>query len=273
MGKEMNVWRLIEPGLCAGETNMRRDVRLAESPELGDGIPVLTLYGWNPPAISLGYHQDISAIDEQAARRAGIDIVRRPTGGRAILHWNEVTYSVVTRIEPASAPTWYRHIGEAIVNGLRTLGIVAELERASPNLSEHYATIGGVVCFSSTARNEIKAEGKKLVGSAQRQFHRPDGTTILLQHGSILIGDEHKRIVELLNGRSASQRTLLKAQLNTMTISIDNIIHGKATYTDVANAVRKGFETYFEIQWLRPEGITTGLNTRMNRAITSEVSV
>ena len=150
--------------------------------------PAFRVYGWQPPAVSFGYAQRISReVDAQKVRQRGIDIVRRPTGGRAVLHWNELTYSVVC---PADNPIMggnineaYRKISEGLLSGIRTLGIDATFEprrqtQPSPRGKELTSP-----CFTSTAQYEVTFKGRKLIGSAQQRIG-----TMLLQHGSLLLG-------------------------------------------------------------------------------------
>ena len=159
--------------------------------------PAFRVYGWQPPAVSFGYAQRISReVDAQKVRERGIDIVRRPTGGRAILHWNELTYSVVC---PADNPIMggnineaYRKISEGLLSGIRMLGVDATFEsrrqtQPSPRGKELTAP-----CFTSTAQYEVTFEGRKLIGSAQQRIGK-----MLLQHGSLLLGPEHKQIADL----------------------------------------------------------------------------
>ena len=89
-----NTWRILNTGLRGGAANMALDQALAESVAAGRSLRLVRFYGWNPPAVSLGYHQPASDLDLPACLRAGFEVVRRPTGGRAVLHRDEFTYSV-----------------------------------------------------------------------------------------------------------------------------------------------------------------------------------
>lgn len=168
--------------------------------------PVLRLYGWQPPAISVGYNQSAAAeLDLDKCRQDGIDVVVRPSGGRAVLHWNELTYSLAwADDEPAlvggiSASS--QTVGNCLVAGLQLYGLDAELHpgdraRATPTRTPRDAGAGGhsipkAPCFASTSRWEVTCGGKKLIGSAQR---RTRGGA--LQHGSLLLGPEHLRLSE-----------------------------------------------------------------------------
>ena len=148
---------------------MRRDRELLEwAYSSGESLPVLRFFLWRPPAISLGYLQSESDIDAEKCARDGIDIVRRPTGGRAILHSAEFTYSVtIPPWHPLAKMTilqTYNEISRALALGLRNLGIPAKLARGTGRINPKNPS-----CFSSTSRYELVVDGKKLVGSAQRR--------------------------------------------------------------------------------------------------------
>jgi lipoate-protein ligase A len=176
---------------------------------VGQGEPVLRVYGWQPPAISFGYgQQPWREVDLEKCRAAGIEVVRRLTGGRAVLHWDELTYSVLCREDdpccggPISHT--YRRLGECLVEGLRLFGVEAVLERARPRPRGPRERGSSEPCFSSLARWEVKCGGRKLIGSAQRRVRGA-----ILQHGSLLIGPQHRRLPELLPagaGEGAARR-------------------------------------------------------------------
>ena len=184
-------WRVVDTGANCGAYNMGVDQVLAADAAQG---PVLRFYDWDPPAISCGWNQQPEReANVEACRALGIDVVRRPTGGRAVLHWEELTYSVACTADVLVAgggiEATHRKIGACLAEGLRLFGAPVELERAG--------RCGEVLrsgpCFGSTARWELKCQQRKLVGSAQRRYgHR------LLQHGSILLGRAHERLPQLL---------------------------------------------------------------------------
>ncbi len=176
-------WRLILDPPMRGKENMEKDLELMDEVVAGESPPTLRLYRWSPPAVSLGYFQDEDeVVDMEACRKAGIDVVRRPTGGRAVLHDQELTYSIVVPeahpfINKGGVIDAYRSISRGIVTAFNLLDIVASL---TPE--EH--SRGGLApgsCFDSATAYEIQVDGKKVVGSAQL---RRDG--IVLQHGAIL---------------------------------------------------------------------------------------
>lgn len=176
-------WRLLVDPPAGGAWNMAVDEVLLDGVATADAQATLRFYQWRPACLSLGYFQPFDVVNVDGCRELGVEVVRRPTGGRAILHDRELTYSVAL---PASAlgtdggvlPSYYR-LSLALQEGLRRLGIAAVLapESAASPSSEH-----GPVCFDRPSAHEILLEGRKLVGSAQ--VRRAGG---LLQHGSILI--------------------------------------------------------------------------------------
>ncbi len=170
-------WRLILDPPAEGAFNMAVDEALLISVEKGTSKPVFRLYGWNRPTVSIGYLQDHSPFVP-----SGLPIVRRITGGRAVLHQSEITYCVVC---PSNDPLYrsgisgaYLLISRAIASALKEAGIDASLARTRPSPGARSSR----ACFRSASRHEILVGGRKLVGSAQRRFKNG-----LLQHGSIIL--------------------------------------------------------------------------------------
>jgi len=178
-------WRLLVDGALAGAANMARDVALLEAVAAGAEPPTLRLYGWDPPCLSLGRHQGVDAADLRFCRAEGIDVVRRPTGGRALLHHLELTYAVVAPAGsgplPRALQDAYRAICGALVQALRSLGVAAELTPGEVNL-ELPGPRTTVPCFEAPAGGEVVVGGRKLIGSAMRAH----GGAVL-QHGAILL--------------------------------------------------------------------------------------
>jgi lipoate-protein ligase A len=240
-------WRFEECPPTTGAENMRRDQQLALDLLTGTGTPALRLYRWQPRAVSLGWHQSNSDIDEPEARRRGIDIVRRPTGGRAILHADELTYCVVCLSEGRSLSSVYGAVNAALLRAISRLGLRASLEDSMPDFRQHYRDASSAVCFSSTARNEVKVGGRKLIGSAQRRYVRGNGDEIVLQHGSILMGPGHEEIVDLLSGIPADRRAELRSHLLERTTTVAALTGGTVGIAEVAAAVRRGFEEVWNL--------------------------
>jgi lipoate-protein ligase A len=193
---------------------MARDASLLEQAAEHQVGPVVRFYQWVRPTISLGFHQRESVLDEDALTRERIPWVRRPTGGAAVLHSEELTYCLVL---PADHPFQkgelaLKHTGNALAKGLRALGVPAEVvERGYPleRLPDRTS------CFVRSSRWEVCVRGKKIVGSAQRVL-----SGALLQHGSILCGPDHLRLVFLLRLSSEQVRDELHARLRAASTSI-----------------------------------------------------
>ncbi|MGB2868881.1 MAG: lipoate--protein ligase family protein [Bacteroidota bacterium] len=234
-------WQYERSGLHRGAYNMEHDLLLAQALLEGSGRPTLRVYGWNPPAISLGWNQPMEEIDAERASQSGIDVVRRPTGGRAILHSDEMTYSVVMKSGGKNILSVYDEISRALVCGLSKLGLPVSIEKSQPHFPSIYRDSFGAACFASSARYEIKIEGKKLVGSAQRRYVSPEGEEVVLQHGSILLGRDHMRIVEFLR-LSPTENEALRNELNASTTDCSSELGAPISFDQVADVVKEGFE-------------------------------
>jgi len=181
-----------------GDWNMACDEALGAAVCAGKSLPVVRFFRWEAPTISFGYSQQIAdEVDVAAVRADGVGLVRRVTGGRAVLHADEITYSIIcAEDDPVAAGgiiATYTRISTGLAAGLRRLGVAAEMARSSEPLSGPRTDQATVPCFGSTSRAELVVNGRKLVGSAQ---HRMRG--LVLQHGSILLGPYHQRVVRYL---------------------------------------------------------------------------
>ncbi len=229
-------WRLIRSGFLNGYTNMAIDEVMFIHKITQDVPSTLRLYGWDPPAISIGYFQ--KAEDIKFDKK--IDIVRRMTGGGAILHDKELTFCLVAPIKNSVIPekvfNSYNAICQAIVNGLTFLGINAQIRgKVKTSLSKNNQPF---FCFSRPSSSDILFKGKKLVGSAQR---RKNG--ILMHHGSILLDDQN------LNGAT----------------SINAILQREIKFEEISNAIIQGFEKEFSIK-LVPSDLTE-CETKLSRQL------
>ncbi len=237
-------WHYINTGFNTGKFNMAFDFSLAEGYVPGEAV--LRLYRWQPYCISLGANQSFDSIDHAKAAADGIDVVKRPTGGRAILHAEELTYSVVMPVEKdSSVKNIYFDINMALAFGLKKyddkLSFI-ELENLQPNLRDFYKEEKSAVCFAVPAKSELKFAGKKLAGSAQRKIGN-----VVLQHGSILCGGYHKNIVDYLTV-SPGERQAVIGLLNS-TADIQSITGRNVDYSILCNAVVEGFQSYFKMKF------------------------
>jgi lipoate-protein ligase A len=233
----METWRFIDSGPCTGAFNMAMDVALVSG--LSDS-PTLRLYAWRPWAISLGFHQKADDLDFEKCVYAGIDVVRRPTGGKAILHAEEITYCVsvpkkhrLYRLRPLNV---YNQISLALIEGLNSLGLGVTLERQNSQAPNYR---GQFACFESSAKYEIQHNGKKVVGSAQRRFKHG-----LLQHGSILTSNAHLRLANYVIGT----KTLANGIGETST-DLHAISGRVVSWTALTGALRLGFRNVLNIRF------------------------
>lgn len=180
-------WDLILDPPLDGETNMVVDERMLAEVERADSpSTILRFYSWNRPTLSLGRNQKKErAVDLDFCHRQGIDVVHRPTGGRAVLHDDELTYAVASndaaQFNGGSVYGTYRKISVALTAGYRRLGVDAVL---APDTKAHIGSPDGLddPCFVSPSRYELMCGGRKIAGSAQRRLQRG-----FLQHGSMPI--------------------------------------------------------------------------------------
>src|SRR4051812_1780239 len=184
-------WRLLDTPPAPGAWNMGVDEALAASVAEG-GAPVLRFYRWSPACLSLGRNQPARGrYDLDALATRGIDVVRRPTGGRAVLHDRELTYSVAAPEALLGGPRRaYHAINSAIVAGLRHLGAAAALQ---PSTETRAPAPSLAPCFDQPVKGEVVAGGRKLVGSAQRRLG-----SVILQHGSLPIHDDQSAVASFL---------------------------------------------------------------------------
>lgn len=186
---------------------MARDVAL-QTRATQTGEAVFAIYSWSKPTLSFGRNQPARGLyDLEKIRAAGIDVVRRPTGGRAILHHREVTYSVTAPIDGASLHETYSQINGILQHGLGRLGVLVETAAGSVRAEPPSVR----PCFETPAKGELIADGAKLVGSAQ---WREDGA--LLQHGSILVDDDQSSLLDLSVMRIENHRWSAPASLTSL---------------------------------------------------------
>lgn len=177
-------WRVVSHGSHDGAWNMALDEAIARAVGAGQAPPTVRFYTWNLPTISLGCLQPAgAAVTQEACSRRGIQVVRRPTGGRAVLHDDELTYSVCVPLDGfwsrLSVAESFRVIGAGLAVGLQRLGVAASLGASGGTLGGRDAV---AACFQTPRMPAVLAAGKKLIGSAQRRWE-----TALLQHGSLLL--------------------------------------------------------------------------------------
>jgi lipoate-protein ligase A len=219
--------RYIASGAADGFKNMAIDEVLLGECRRGVIEGVLRVYRWMPPAVSLGYAQPIDLIDVERCRDLGVDLVRRVTGGGAVLHWEEITYCLVLRREMLPGLKWPRQFasltGTALCRALESLGVEVSLSpgaaRSTLRSAQSGASFHGtrsVLCFSSGTENEVVAGGRKLAGCAHKFTKEA-----FFSHGSIMTGPAHLLIVGLLRPEA---RTITMSTLGERSICLSDLL-------------------------------------------------
>ncbi|GAB4574281.1 MAG: hypothetical protein Kow0077_20040 [Anaerolineae bacterium] len=245
-------WRLILTPERTGAYNMALDHAILEQVGAGNSPPTLRFFSWNPPCLSLGQAQPASDADLARLRAQGWDLVRRPTGGRAILHIDEITYSVTL---PADHPlvqgdivTSYRRLSMALLNGVERLGLQAHADRQQQKLPEKAR---GPVCFEVPSDYEITANGHKLIGSAQ--VRRYNG---VLQHGTLPLTGDITRICEALAFPDEAARAEARRRVASRATTLGAVLGQPPTWEAAAEALRAAFAATFDLTIGPPEAPT-----------------
>jgi lipoyl(octanoyl) transferase len=250
----MEMWRVITSQNLEGAWNMASDEAILEAVGQHQVPPTLRLYSWNPPCLSLGYAQPVKDVDCDTLEEAGWRLVRRPTGGRAILHTDELTYSVIGPLnEPRLAGgvlESYRRISLALLQALHSLGLPARADQSYPLPAG--AQQNGAVCFEVPSNYEITASGKKIIGSAQSR--RLAG---ILQHGSLPLTGDLTRITRVLNFSSETDRNQAAQRLLEHAATLEAVLGRVITWDEAARAFITAFEQCLEIK-LTPAFLTGG---------------
>ncbi len=258
----MKQWRFIFTGASDAFFNMALDEAFLQSCQSEQAIPTLRLYLWEPPGISIGYFQDTeNTVDLSKCKKNNIDVVRRITGGRAVLHENEMTYSVCASVKEypelgENINETYQKISFALLESLKSLGVFGEWVKPkrerinssastnSPQITENSYFLKP--CFVSNSRYEVTVEGKKLIGSAQRRF--PDS---FIQHGSVPLGKGKISLPEFLN--EENNRDKMKEELENKSTNLERILRRKVEYEEVISALKKGFSKFFDAEMVEKE--------------------
>lgn len=236
-------WLFLNSGHCSPEFNMACDEALLHWQSEGELPPVIRFYGWNPATLSIGYFQKANEeIDLKAVERYGLGFVRRPTGGRAVLHEDELTYSVIVSEKhpkmPSTVTEAYRVISEGVLQGFRELGLDAYF--AIPKSEEEKASLKSpksAVCFDAPSWYELVVEGRKVAGSAQT---RQKG--VILQHGAILLDLDEEKMFDLFKFRTPSIRKKMQENFKNKAVTINQLLGRKLTFDEAVNAFQVGFE-------------------------------
>lgn len=237
MAGDRSDWRLILSPPANGAANMAMDDAILESVTGGDAPSTLRLYAWEPACLSLGYAQPADEADQDRLAAHSWSLVRRPTGGRAILHTDELTYAVIA---PTSDPqveggvlASYRRLSIGLLSALRRLGLEPEVRAAGPVPEDDRSD---PVCFEVPSAYEITVRGKKLIGSAQ--LRRRGG---VLQHGSLPLTGDIGRICLALRFADEATRRARAEQLRARAGTVGDLLGRRVGWEEAAGAFRGGF--------------------------------
>ena len=228
---------------------MAVDEAILEGIAMGISQPTLRLFAWDPPCLSLGYAQPIGDVDQDALKVYGWDLVRRPTGGRAILHTDELTYSIIgPQDDPRLAGSViesYQRLSQALLQALTLLGIpaVAEANPAIPAGSDPK----GPVCFEVPSTYEITYNHKKIIGSAQA---RRKG--MLLQHGSFPLQGDLRRITKALRFADEEARDQAAQRVHARAATAEEILGSAPEWEQTAAAFIDAFQQVLQDLRLAP---------------------
>jgi lipoyl(octanoyl) transferase len=244
-------WRLLDTGPADGFTNMAVDEAMLEVFAAGGAPTTVRFYSWSPPALSLGYAQSIACeIDLRQCTSLGIDVVRRPTGGRAVLHDHEVTYSLVISANDPRVTSGilaaYLTISQALIRGLSYLGITAELLPLRRGVSLPSAQ-ASPACFAMPSSYEVAVAGRKIIGSAQRRAHG-----VIMQHGSIPLSWNLERMRAVF-GRSSLEGGSAQGEADDhLPMTSLQEAGGRAYgYAEVVAALSRGIAESWEVELIQ----------------------
>lgn len=250
------IWRFIDSGACSPSYNMALDEALLDWHSEGKIPPTIRFYGWSPATLSIGYFQQAQKeIDVDAVREHGLGFVRRPTGGRAVLHEHELTYSVIVTEEhprmPKTVTEAYRVISEGILKGFHELGLQANFAVPSSEIElAHLKAPRSSVCFDSPSWYELVVEGRKIAGSAQT---RQKG--VILQHGAILLDLDEEKLFSLFRFSNQRVKERMQKTFKKKAVAINALTTKKVNYEKAKSAFKKGFEEGLNIK-LEPSALT-----------------
>lgn len=247
-------WRLLLTEPLAGPRNMALDEAILRAVAAGQAPPTLRFFAWAPPCLSLGYAQPLADVDLGRLAERGWDLVRRPTGGRAILHTDELTYSIIAPMdEPrvvGGVVESYRQLSAGLLRGLERLGLAARADRKAGDGQRPPEAGAGQpapvlpVCFEVPSDYEITAGGKKLLGSAQV---RKQG--VVLQHGTLPLAGDISRICEALAFADEAERGRVRERVRGRAATLTDVLGGSVGWAEAAGALQAGFAQALDLSF------------------------
>ncbi len=237
----MRQWRFIYDSPMRGADNMAVDDAILRAVLAGAAPPTLRLYAWSHRCLTLGRGQKSTDVDFQRVAALGWQVVRRPSGGTAVLHEDELTYSIALPANDALAEVniveSYRQISHALLTGLRLLGVNPHADRMVSR-----PVMNNPVCFATPSHYEVTVRGRKLVGSAQ--VRRKGG---VLHHGSLPLQGDLGRICDGLAYPDEARREQAKTWVRARAITLAEALGQKVAWRTAADAIAQGFITVLEI--------------------------
>jgi len=267
MEYKKTTWRIIEHEPSKGAWNMAVDEAILESVIKQDALPTLRLYAWEPACLSLGLAQPFAEVDLPALEARRWDLVRRPTGGRAILHTDELTYAVIApqnepRVKGGVLESYLR-LSQALLQVLCLLGLDPEANEKSTGNTPGKPN---PVCFEVPSNYEITVSGLKLIGSAQAR--RNEG---VLQHGALPLQGDLTRIVSVLSFANDQERERAKTRLLAHATTVERELGHAPNWVDAATAFQSAFSQVLNLD-LEPGMLTNQEMSRANQLIESKYS-
>ncbi|MDL4843049.1 lipoate--protein ligase family protein [Aquibacillus rhizosphaerae] len=256
-------WYFLDSGHCTPAYNMAMDEALLNWHSKGLIPPVIRFYGWLPAGLSVGYFQKVKGkIDLDGVKKHGIDLVRRQTGGRAVLHDQELTYSVIVSEDkmPKTVKDAYLVISNGLLEGFKKLNVNAEFAIPEGKLQ----TTDSAVCFEEPSWYELIVEGKKAAGSAQT---RQKG--VILQHGSIPIDVDPVKLFDLFIYPNDRVKQRAKRAFGDKAVAINEVSQQLISFDDARVAFKKGFERGLDIN-LEPFILSTDQLNEVNDLATNK---
>ena len=246
----MEQWRFLNTGKAPPAWNMAVDEAIMLAHAQGLVPPTIRFYAWEPPTLSIGYFQRVEKdVEIERLRERGLGFVRRPTGGRAVLHDRELTYSVVVSethpLMPRTVVESYRAISNGLVEGFRRLGLAARMVPRSGRTPS--PVFSSAACFEAPSWYELVVEGRKIAGSAQL---RQKG--VILQHGSILQELDVELLLTVLRFPSEEDRETMRRTLAEKAVPI-HALRPPVPWEEMVAAFAAGFEAGLGIRLVEGE--------------------